>query len=157
MIKEQASTVTMIMLTTSPDGTLGIVLNYSMDVGHKAIFARTSVTSEWMTSLVDVLGNGALSFGAPVRYPCRIRVLDDGFLLGLGRADGSHWFEVQARPESEPEHKEAWPGWTEGGAQALKYLNKARAVRGRRDLDPNVAGYDDDDIIADALHYGWEG
>lgn len=154
MLTEHRTTIKTILLTTTPDGSLGIVLGCTV-AGFVLSFARTDVTGGWMVRLVDALGAGALCFGDAVNYDCRVRVDQHARLIALGHVVGDRWFELSTEPSPVlPPISAARPDPAE---RALSYLNKQRALRGRRDLDPVEADYNDDDIIADALHYGWEG
>jgi hypothetical protein len=158
MTTEHDARVTGVLLTTASDGALAAVMNIE-SCGATRPIVRVDLTIDWVVSLIDVLTAGAFDLGATVDYPCRTRVDAMGSVVALGRADGSLWFNTDpARTTPASERPiERWPGQTPDGERALRFLNKARAVRGRRDLCPRVAGYTDDDIIADARHYGWDG
>lgn len=152
MLTEHRTKITTILLTTTPDGSLGIVLGCTV-AGFRVTFARTDVSGEWMASLIDALGEGSLCLGQAVDYACRVRVDTKAQLHAIGHVDGCRWFDVRPRPcAAAAQAKRVTPA-----ERALSYLNKQRALLGRRDLDPAEAGYSDDDVIADALLYGWEG
>lgn len=151
MLTEHRTMIKTIFLTTTPDGSLGIVLGFPV-AGFTVSFARADVSGAWMASFIDALGQGSISFGGPVAYDCRVRVDARAQLFELGHVCGDRWFDVrpvpaQATPALRPSRV----------AHALSFLNGKRARVGRQDLEPVATGYTDDDIVADALHYGWKG
>jgi len=151
VLTEHRTTIKTILLTTTPDGSLGIVLGFPV-AGFTVPFARADVSAAWLASLIDALGQGSLSFGDAVSYACRVRVDSRASLFAMGHATDNRWFNV--RPTSARPEPVTRPSAVE---RALRHLNKQRALRGRRPLNRWVAGYTDDDVIADALHYGWKG
>jgi hypothetical protein len=152
MTYEVEATVTNLHLVAVPEGGLGVVVYLEVQRRITAV-ARADVSSAWLRGLVEVLG-GHVSGGEP--RACLLRHDSAGCLTDIGSPDGSRWIDVSA-PQPPPVPPERWPGETAQGRAALRFLNARRARAALRDLDPVAAGYNDDDIIADALLYGWPG
>lgn len=155
-VSEHEATLDTVIMTKTRDGHFAVILGFAFSNVSRT-YTFSGVQTPWFAALTDVVGRGVLSLRAT--NSCRVKVSDLGELMEIGRADGSAWM-VLSVPTTAPETTDdggKWEGWTPAGARALAYLNKQRALRGRRDLDPIAAGYSDDDIIADALHYRWPG
>ena len=91
---------------------------------------------------VEADGNSTLTWGRPVR--CMLRLTDDGNrVVELGHISGSAWFDVGPEAVTVPRKSPV--------DSARSFLNKKRAMIGM----PDVTGYSDYDILADARHYGW--
>jgi hypothetical protein len=97
----------------------------------------------WLTSMVAALGNGSnvVTWGRPIR--CMVRLDDQGEVAELGSIFGRDWFAVK-EPAVVIRREQPVD-------RARRYLNKRRALIGMKD----IVGFSDQDIIADATHYGW--
>jgi len=129
-----------IVMTKGALGTLAMVLVFE----QSPPLAKDAPSTAWLTSMVTAFGNGtdAITWGRPIR--CMVRLDDKGDVAELGSIGGSNWFAVQ-EPAAAVLKRE------QPADRARRYLNKRRALIGMKD----IVGYSDDDILADARHYGW--
>ena len=137
--------ITSVTLTPSPDGELGIVLLF--DTPEVKPFVRSGITASWLARLIDTLGTGAIAFGDHPSYRCRVRI-DGGTVRAI--SGGGQWFDVEhgdALVRLRPPTR---------GEKALRFYNKKRALIGRPPIEISDE-YTEDDAIADAKHYGWDG
>ena len=145
MIVTRDATMVSFALARSQAGTLSAALGFELSrVPPQGVNVSVlDIDAAWVLSLMTTLGAELLGVGTLL---ARVR-LDDGVLVEVGHRSKDVWLDV--RRASAPNR--------DAVGDALAYVNRHRARRGRRDLDPVTAGWTDDDVLAEALRVGWAG
>jgi len=145
MIVTRDATMVSFALARSQAGTLSAALGFELSrVPPQGVNVSVlDIDAAWILALMATLGAEVLGVGTLL---ARVRQ-DDGVLVEIGHRSKDVWLDV--RRES--------PAKRDAVGEALVYVNRHRARRGRRDLDQAAAGWTDDDVLAEALRVGWAG